>query len=58
MALVGASCATRSRRGPGARRPYGQGQLVHLERLGGKDFFDAAVRLERIDAVVVRVRSD
>lgn len=33
-------------------------QLVHLERLGGKDFFDAAVRLDRIDAVVVRVRSN
>lgn len=33
-------------------------QLVHLERLSGKDFFDAAVRLDRIDAVVVRVRSN
>lgn len=33
-------------------------RLVHLERLVGKDFFDAAVRLDRIDAVVVRVRSN
>jgi hypothetical protein len=32
--------------------------LVHMERLSGKDFFDAAVRLDRIDAVIVRVRSN
>ena len=31
--------------------------VVHLGELGGREFFDAAVSLDRIDAVVVRVRT-
>ena len=31
--------------------------VVHLGELGGREFFDAAVSLDRISAVVVRVRS-
>jgi hypothetical protein len=31
-------------------------RVVHLGELGGREFFDAAVSLDRIDAVVVRVR--
>ena len=31
--------------------------VVHLTELSGKEFFDAVVPLDRIDAVVVRVRS-
>lgn len=34
-----------------------EAQLVHLSRLRGKDFFDAAVRLDTIGAVTVRVRT-
>ena len=32
-------------------------RLVHLGELQGREFFDAAVSLDRITAVVVRVRS-
>jgi hypothetical protein len=31
--------------------------VVHLGELGGREFFDAAVSLDRVHAVVVRVRS-
>jgi hypothetical protein len=31
-------------------------QVVHLTALSGRDFFDAVVSLDRIEAVVVRVR--
>jgi hypothetical protein len=31
--------------------------VVHLGELGGREFFDAAVSLDRVNAVVVRVRS-
>ncbi len=30
--------------------------LVHVSRLAGKDFFDAVVNIDRISAVIVRVR--
>ncbi|MDH5752059.1 MAG: hypothetical protein OEZ59_06535 [Deltaproteobacteria bacterium] len=34
------------------------GQFVlHLSRLGGRDFYDSAVRIEAIQAVAVRVRN-
>jgi len=32
-------------------------RVVHLGELQGREFFDAAVSLDRITAVVVRVRS-
>ena len=32
-------------------------QVVHLSQLGGREFFDAVVSLDRVNAVVVRVRS-
>jgi hypothetical protein len=32
-------------------------QVVHLSQLGGREFFDAVVSLDRISAVVVRTRS-
>ena len=32
-------------------------RLVHLGELQGREFFDAAVSLDRVTAVVVRVRS-
>src|SRR5688572_29872928 len=31
--------------------------VVHLGELGGREFFDAAVTLDRIHAVVIRVRT-
>jgi hypothetical protein len=31
--------------------------VVHLGELGGREFFDAAVSLDRINAVVIRVRT-
>lgn len=31
-------------------------ELVHLKELAGKDFFDAAVRLSTISAVIVKLR--
>jgi hypothetical protein len=31
-------------------------QVVHLSQLGGREFFDAVVSLDRISAVVVRAR--
>jgi hypothetical protein len=31
-------------------------ELVHLAALQGRDFYDAVARVERIDAVVVRMR--
>lgn len=30
--------------------------LVHLTKLAGKDFYDAVVNIDRISAVIVRVR--
>ena len=30
--------------------------LVHLERLSGRDFYDGVARIDRIDAVVMRMR--
>lgn len=33
-------------------------QLVHIEKLSGKDFYDAVVRIDRINAVVIRVRGN
>lgn len=32
------------------------GKVVHLEQLGGKEFFDAVVDLDEVAAVVVRAR--
>jgi len=34
------------------------GQLLHLEKLEGKEFFDALVRLEDISAVYTRFRGE
>ncbi len=31
-------------------------QLIHVSRLTGKDFYDAIVRLDRINAVIIKVR--
>ncbi len=31
-------------------------QLVHLSKLSRRDFFDAVVRIDRISAVIIRVR--
>jgi hypothetical protein len=33
-------------------------QLVHLSKLSKKDFYDAVVRLDRINAVIFRARSN
>lgn len=33
-------------------------KLVHISQLTGADFYDAAVEIESIEAVVVRVRSN
>jgi hypothetical protein len=30
--------------------------LVHLEKLSGREFYDALVHIDRIDAVIVRMR--
>lgn len=32
------------------------GEVVHLEQLAGKEFFDAAVDIDAVAAVIVRVR--
>lgn len=32
------------------------GNVVHLSELSGREFFDAVVSLDRVSAVVVRVR--
>jgi len=32
--------------------------LVHISKLSKRDFYDALVRIERINAVVIRVRSN
>lgn len=32
-------------------------QLVHLSQVTGRDFYDAAVRLDAIDAVIARART-
>jgi hypothetical protein len=31
-------------------------ELVHLSDLGGREFFDAAIRIDQVSAVVVQVR--
>jgi len=31
-------------------------EVVHLERLAGREFYDALARIDRIDAVIVRMR--
>jgi hypothetical protein len=31
--------------------------LVHISRLSGKDFYDAVVVIDRIDAVIIRART-
>lgn len=31
--------------------------VVHLSELAGREFYDAVIRLDRIDAVVLKVRS-
>jgi len=31
-------------------------QLVHISKLSKRDFFDAVVRIEKIGAVIMRVR--
>jgi hypothetical protein len=31
-------------------------QLVHIEKLSGKDFYDALVRIDRISSVIIRAR--
>lgn len=31
-------------------------QLVHLTQLTGRDFYDAAIRLDAVDAVIARAR--
>jgi hypothetical protein len=33
-------------------------QLVRLERLTGKDFFDAVVRIDKISSVTIRVKGN
>ena len=33
-------------------------QLVHIEKLAGKDFYDAVVKIDRISSVVLRVRGN
>lgn len=33
------------------------GQLVYLEKLSGKEFFDAVVRIDRISSVTFRVKT-
>lgn len=33
-------------------------QLVHISRLSGKDFYDAVVRIDRINSVVIRVKGN
>ena len=33
-------------------------QLVHIEKLTGKEFYDAVVKIDRISSVVVRVRGN
>jgi hypothetical protein len=33
-------------------------QLVRLERLSGKDFYDAIVRIDRISSVTIRVKGN
>jgi hypothetical protein len=32
--------------------------LVHISKLSKRDFYDALVRIERINAVIIRVRSN
>jgi len=32
--------------------------LVHISKLSKRDFYDAMVRIERINAVIIRVRSN
>lgn len=32
--------------------------LVHISRLSGKDFYDAVVVIDRIDAVIIKVRGN
>lgn len=32
--------------------------LVHISRLSGKDFYDAVVRIDRISAVIFKVRGN
>ncbi len=34
------------------------GQLVHLEKIEGKEFFDALIRLEKISAIDTRFRGE
>jgi hypothetical protein len=34
-----------------------EAQMVHLSRLRGKEFFDAVVRLDAINAIIVRTRT-
>jgi hypothetical protein len=34
------------------------GQLVYIEKLAGKEYFDAVVRIDRISSVTLRVRSN
>jgi len=33
-------------------------QLVHLSKLSRRDFYDAVVRIDKISAVIIRVRSN
>jgi hypothetical protein len=33
-------------------------QLVHIEKLTGKEFYDAVIKIDRISSVVVRVRGN
>lgn len=33
-------------------------QLVHIEKLTGKDFYDAVVKIDRISSVVIRARGN
>jgi hypothetical protein len=32
--------------------------LVHIARLSGKDYYDALIRLDRINAVIIKVRGN
>ena len=32
--------------------------LVHIAKLSGKDFYDAVVRIDKINAVIIRARSN
>jgi small nuclear ribonucleoprotein (snRNP)-like protein len=32
--------------------------LVHISKLSKRDFFDAVIRIDKVDAIIIRVRSN